>query len=182
MTRPSALFLLGGVFALGIATGVVVAPGPVGRTFAREAAAPALPVESPAPRGLAGTAYPAQVLNVVDGDTFEARVRVWPGFEVMTKVRLRGIDAPEFRARCAEEYEKAEKARSALAALLAEGEVSVADVGLDKYGGRVLASAATRATADVSAALLAGGLVRPYHGGRRQGWCEFSETRGPRSD
>jgi hypothetical protein len=44
-------------------------------------------------------------------------------------------------------------------------------VSLDKYGGRVLADAATRATADVSAALLRAGLVRDYGGGRREGWC-----------
>ena len=33
--------------------------------------------------------YPANVLYVIDGDTFEARVRIWPGTEVTTKVRLR---------------------------------------------------------------------------------------------
>ena len=32
--------------------------------------------------------YPADVLRVIDGDTFEARVRVWPGLDVDTKVRL----------------------------------------------------------------------------------------------
>jgi len=47
----------------------------------------------------------------------------------------------------------------------------VVRVGLDKYGGRVLADAGTRATSDVAAALLAHGLVRPYAGGRREPWC-----------
>jgi endonuclease YncB( thermonuclease family) len=116
-------------------------------------------------------AQPAQVLRVIDGDTFEARVRVWPGMDVTTKVRLRGIDAPEFNARCAGEMAKAEAARNALAAILAEGGVGVARVSLDKYGGRVVADASTRKTADVSAALLSGGLVRHYAGGRREGWC-----------
>ena len=45
-------------------------------------------------------------------------------------------------------------------------------VGLDKYGGRVLADAATRATPDISAAMLAKGLARPYAGGRRDSWCD----------
>ena len=67
---------------------------------------------------------------------------------------------------------KAEAARDALRALLAEGEVMVLRVGLDKYGGRVLADAGTRTTPDVSAALLARGLVRPYSGGRREPWCD----------
>ncbi len=45
---------------------------------------------------------PAEVLRVNDGDTFEARVHVWPGMQVTTKVRLRGIDAAESNARCQE--------------------------------------------------------------------------------
>jgi endonuclease YncB( thermonuclease family) len=116
-------------------------------------------------------AQPAQVLRVIDGDTFEARVRVWPGMDITTKVRLRGIDAPEFNARCAGEMAKAEAARTALAAILAEGGVGVARVSLDKYGGRVVADASTRKTVDVSAVLLSAGLVRRYAGGRRETWC-----------
>jgi hypothetical protein len=27
--------------------------------------------------------YPAEVLRVIDGDTFEARVRIWSGFEII---------------------------------------------------------------------------------------------------
>ena len=55
--------------------------------------------------------YSAEVLRVIDGDTFEARVRIWAGFEINTRVRLRAIDAPELHARCASEYLKAEAAR-----------------------------------------------------------------------
>jgi endonuclease YncB( thermonuclease family) len=116
-------------------------------------------------------AYPAEVLRVIDGDTFAARVRVWPGLNVETKVRLRGIDAAELHARCAEEFSKAEAARAALQAILAEGDVTISRVGVDKYGGRVDAATATRATPDVSAAMLAGGFARAYAGGRRAGWC-----------
>ena len=122
---------------------------------------------SPAIRG----AYGAELVRVVDGDTFEARVHLWPGLTTTTRVRLRGIDAPEMRARCAEEQVKAEDARAALAALLAEGGITVLHVGLDKYGGRVLADATTARTADVSQAMRAKGAVRAYAGGRRAGWC-----------
>jgi micrococcal nuclease len=121
--------------------------------------------------------HPAQVVRVVDGDTFEARVGVWPGLEISTKVRLRGIDAPELRARCSEEVAKAHAARAALAAILAEGGVGVSDVVLDKYGGRVIADASTRKTADVSGALLRTGLVRGYQGGRRVSWCAGEASR-----
>ena len=89
---------------------------------------------------------PADVLRVVDGDTFEARVHVWPGLDVTTKVRLRGIDAAELRARCPEERVKAEAARDALREMLAQGAVAVhRDATLDQYGGRVVAHTTTRA-------------------------------------
>ena len=35
--------------------------------------------------------YPAEVLRVIDGDTFDARVRIWSVFEVHTRVRLRAL-------------------------------------------------------------------------------------------
>jgi len=133
------------------------------------AAPPALP-RADEPQSVRA-AHPAQVLRVLDGDTFEARVRVWPGLDITTKVRLRGIDAAELRARCPEERLKAETARDALIALLSEGDVGISGVTLDKYGGRVVASASTHKTADVSAALLQAGLVRRYASGRRETWC-----------
>ncbi len=108
---------------------------------------------------------------MIDGDTFDARVRVWPGMDITTRVRLRDIDAAEFKARCDEERRLAQDAYDALSAMLADGGVTIGRVSFDKYGGRVLADAATRRTADVAAALLDAGLVRRYSGGRRAGWC-----------
>jgi endonuclease YncB( thermonuclease family) len=125
--------------------------------------------------GLAGTGlrsgHPAEVLRVIDGDTFVARVRIWPGMDVTTRVRLRGIDTPELRARCESEREGALAARDALARILAQGGVGVAEVGQDKYGGRVNASVSTARTDDVSEAMIAGGFARRYSGGRRRSWC-----------
>ena len=65
---------------------------------------------------------------------------------------------------------KAEAASDALRNLLGQGGVTIFNLGQDKYG-RVLADVATRRTANVSAALLAGGFVRSYNGGHRDGWC-----------
>jgi endonuclease YncB( thermonuclease family) len=119
--------------------------------------------------------HPAEVVRVIDGDTFEARVRIWPGMEVTTRVCLRGIDAPELHACCDDERLKALTARDALARLLAEGSVGISRVGQDKYGGRVDADVSTARTPDVSAALLergqAVGFARRYSGGRRESWC-----------
>ena len=115
--------------------------------------------------------YPARVMRVIDGDTFEAQVRVRPGREVTTRVRLRRIDAPELHARCAREFLGAEAARAALQRILSAGGVMLSQIGRDKYRGRVDAAVATRNTADVSAAMLKGGFARSYDGGRRGGWC-----------
>jgi endonuclease YncB( thermonuclease family) len=115
--------------------------------------------------------YPAEVLRVIDGDTFEARVHVWPGIAITTKVRLRGIDAPEMRARCEHERIKAEAARDALRAMLVAGAVAISSVSLDKYGGRVDADASTPRTPNISQAMLAAGKARPYARRRRKSWC-----------
>ena len=119
------------------------------------------------------TVYAADLVRVLDGDTFEARIHVWPGHDVTTRVRLRGIDAPELQAQCPQERSKAEAARSALAGLLAEGRIRVLHIGPDKYNGRIVADAATSRTSDVSAALLRSGHARAYEGGRRAGWCDL---------
>ena len=134
------------------------------------------PAEDPMPERAfeqlpARVAHSADVLRVIDGDTFEARVHLWPGLDVTTKVRLRGIDAPELKSRCDEEHAQAESARDASRTILGRGEVGIAHVAFDKYGGRVVADAFTRTTPDVSAALLESGVARRYGGGRRDGWC-----------
>jgi len=168
------LMLAAAMFALGLAAGATLrAHG----AMASKAFTVATPDHEPAPelpitrRLDASTVYPAEVLRVIDGDTFEARVRVWPGLDVDTKIRLRDVDAAELHARCAGELAQAQAARSALETLLAAGGVAVSRVGIDKYGGRVDAAVSTRNTADISAALLKGGYARSYGGGKRGSWC-----------
>ena len=174
--------VLGGalLFALGLAAGAWLRPAlpaPGATEAALAAVSPALPMppaaaDMPLAHRLdANIVYPAEVVRIIDGDTFEARVRVWPGLDVDTKVRLRGVDAAELHARCASELEQAQAARAALEKILGEGGVTISRVGIDKYGGRVDATIATRATADVSAALLNGGFARAYDGRRRGSWC-----------
>jgi endonuclease YncB( thermonuclease family) len=113
----------------------------------------------------------ADLIRTIDGDTFEARVHLAPGQDVMTRVRLRGIDAPELKAACDEELRLAETATSALRDLLREGDIAIYNIGPDKYQGRVVADVATKRTGNVAAALLAAGHVRSYNGGHRNGWC-----------
>jgi len=96
---------------------------------------------------------------------------VEPGLDLNTRVRLRGIDAPELKASCAQELRMAEAATGALRALLGEGDVMIFNIGPDKYAGRVVAEVATRRSGNVSTAMIAAGHARSYGGGHRNGWC-----------
>lgn len=122
--------------------------------------------------GSADTRHRVDVVRTIDGDTFEARVHLSPGLEPVTRVRLRGIDAPELKASCARELQMAEAASDALRVLLGEGGVTIFNIGPDKYAGRVVADVATRRTGNVSTAMLAAGHARSYGGGHRNGWCD----------
>jgi endonuclease YncB( thermonuclease family) len=170
-SRKASTSVCAAIFALGLATGAALGPVTASRGGSVDDRQ-SVPSSAISGASLLRAAHPAEVLRVIDGDTFEARVRVWPGIEITTKIRLRGIDAPELtRARCQEERDRAIAARDALAAILDQGDVGVSRVALDKYGGHVLADAWTRATPDISAALLNAGLARSYSGGRRDSWC-----------
>jgi endonuclease YncB( thermonuclease family) len=177
--RAHPLLLAAAVFALGLAAGAAIRPALSMRgAVSVETALPAPGNSEPPPADIPiahrldpGIVYPADVIRIIDGDTFEARVRVWPGLDVDTKVRLRGVDAAELHARCAGELAQAQAARAALEKILGEGGVTISRVGIDKYGGRVDATIATRSTADVSAALLKAGFARAYNGGKRGSWC-----------
>lgn len=113
----------------------------------------------------------AVVLNVIDGDTFLADAQVWPGQFVRVNVRIRGIDAPEMKSRCASEHHAALRARNALAELIGDGAVSISNIGGAKYYGRVLADVRTQEGVLIARAMLGRSLVRPYAGGRRKSWC-----------
>ena len=121
--------------------------------------------------GSPDTRHAVDVVRTIDGDTFEARVHVSPDLNLTTRVRLRGIDAPELKAACPQELLMAEAATAALRALLGEGDVRIFNIGPDKYGGRVVADVATRRSGNVSTAMLAAGHARSYAGGHRSGWC-----------
>lgn len=163
--RGSALVLAAACFAAGLTAGALILPVGASRIDS------ASPPQRERPATLLRSGHPADVLRVLDGDTFEAKVRIWPGMEMTTRIRLRGIDAPEMSARCGDERLKAVAARDALAKILSEGTVGVSRIGQDKYGGRVDADVSTSRTPDVAAALLDRGLARRYSGGRRESWC-----------
>lgn len=113
----------------------------------------------------------AWVNEVIDGDTIVVRARIWLGQDVETRVRLFGVDAPEMKARCAEEQRLAWAAREFVRARVAEKRVSLMDIRYDKYGRRVLARVLTPEGEDLAQALIRGGLARAYDGAKRRSWC-----------
>ncbi len=165
--RGGALLLTAVAFAAGLTAGALIAPV----TPSRGGAIAGIQPQAPNLVSALRSGHPADVVRVIDGDTFAARVHIWPGMDITTRVRLRGIDAPEMHARCDDERVMALAARDALEKLLAEGSVGISEVGQDIYGGRVDADVSTARTPNVSEALFGGGNARRYSGGRRQSQC-----------
>lgn len=159
MTRPCLLPHL--LFCAGLAFGHGLAQP--GRDERPQAAA--------APAGLALGVYQARILRVIDGDTVEARVGVWIGQEMVTKVRLRGVDAPEIGGGCAASRLLAEQARARLEELLGSAPVMLSEIGPDRYFGGVVARVTLASGAEAGETLHREGLARRYGGGRREGWC-----------
>lgn len=124
----------------------------------------------------AGEAIPgpvaAEVVRVVDGDTVAVKAHVWPGTTVDVLVRLRGIDTPEIKGKCAFERDRAQAAKAELERMVASGRVLLKDVSHDKYGGRAVARVESDGGADLADQLVALKLAHPYDGGTKQGWCD----------
>ncbi|MCG8492438.1 MAG: hypothetical protein MI743_12540 [Sneathiellales bacterium] len=126
--------------------------------------------------------YSAEIYYITDGDTFFARVALWPGLSTDVSVRIRGIDTPEsWRPKC-----KSEKAAGKAATVFlmqqfnsphrgavlgkAMAKVTLKNVALGKYSGRVLADV-QHAGEDIAKLILSEGHGRKYAGGKRQSWC-----------
>ncbi len=161
-------------------SGLAVAALAAGHTASlewRTTLAPAAPEQSPREIPLIESAIPPRalipvdIIRVIDGDTVEVRAHVWLDQMIVTRVRLRSIDAPELRAGCPEEARKAAAARDALVTLLDSGRIYLTGLGRDKYGGRVLGDLLTAEGQSISSRMLTTGHARPYAGGKRQGWC-----------
>jgi len=113
----------------------------------------------------------ARVVAVLDGDTLLVRAHLWLDQRLETRVRLGGIDTPELRGRCPDERRLARRARAFVEAAVAGGEVDLSDIRYGKFARRVVARVSVAGGPDLSRALLARGLARPYGGGRRSDWC-----------
>lgn len=150
-------------------------PGRATGPTAGEAHAPAPKIALPLGKTLPGP-FAAEVLDIIDGDTLEARVTVWIGQTIETRVRLRGIDAAEMSSECAEERALATVSRAALRRFTATDRIYLTDVSRDKYGGRVVATVLSGTGDSIGAMMLREGFAIAYDGGRRQPWCGTAPT------
>jgi endonuclease YncB( thermonuclease family) len=112
-----------------------------------------------------------EVMNVLDGDTVNARVHVWIGQDVETSIRIAGIDAPEIKGKCEKERALAEQARQTVIRLLNDSQIQIYNIRLEKYAGRVMAQVQTADGIDIGKYMIEKGLARPYHGEKRRSWC-----------
>jgi len=85
--------------------------------------------------------YFAEIVRIIDGDTIEVRVDLWPNLQGNFSVRIRGIDAPEIhRPNCNRERELGVVARAQAERLYDPGSfVKIENVQEDAFAGRVVA-------------------------------------------
>jgi len=120
----------------------------------------------------ASNSYQAVITRVIDGDTVELRVVIWPQIETTARIRLLGVDAPELKGKCADERKRALEAKAFLEKLLpVKSRVEIKNVKPDKYAGRYDAVLWTSSGESASEKLIVAGLARPYNGEKRHGWC-----------
>ena len=111
-----------------------------------------------------GRAYYARIDTVIDGDTVDLYVSL--GFDIWqkTRIRIRGIDAPETRTRDLTEKSAGLLAKSRVMDLLPVGSVvRIVGTESDKYG-RTLADIINGEKVSVSEYLLSNRLAVPYEG------------------
>ncbi|MDR2685721.1 MAG: thermonuclease family protein [Rickettsiales bacterium] len=113
----------------------------------------------------------AEVVHIIDGDTFVGNVRTIGGATIRTKVRFINIDAPELSGECESEVVRANAAKDRLSEIIPVGSiVELTHIQDDKYRGRIDAFVVKNG-ADIGSKMIMEGHAVPYSGGKRQPWC-----------
>ena len=128
-----------------------------------------VPLQGRAAQTLPGP-FSFEVLQVIDCDTFRARVPIWLDQTVTVKIRLSCVDTPDMKGKCPAETARAKLARDFAVTWLQQDDLRLVNVRYGTYAGRVLATAQTAEGVTLSQALLQAELAQPYRGRRAQ-WC-----------
>lgn len=114
--------------------------------------------------------YRATVDRVVDGDTVDLNISLWPDLIFRQRVRIFGIDTPELRSPRPCERVDAGKASERAKEWMPVGSiVSVNIFGVGKYG-RPLGVVTTLGGGNVGDSLVEAGLALPYFGEKKEIW------------
>lgn len=118
----------------------------------------------------------AEVVRVIDGDTLLVLARPWPQQTIEVYVRLRGIDTPELKARCAEGRQAAEQARHLLEDMASSSpKVSLTKIAADKYFGRIVADVALADGRNPAQEMMMAGFAKTYSGkGHKNELCPLN--------
>lgn len=116
--------------------------------------------------------YTYDVTGIYDGDTFYIEMNGLPPELKRIGVRVRGVDTPEIRGKCAMEKHNALAAKAFTTRSLASAgyRVTLSNVKWDKYGGRIDADVMVSGKS-LAKMLIERGYARHYDGGKRNGWC-----------
>lgn len=117
--------------------------------------------------GSVSAAYPLTVTRVLDGDTVDAKVTLWPGLTQQVRIRVYGVDTPEIHTRDACEKRAGYRAKAYVEDWLRGTDVTLDDVELGKYAGRVVGRISD-GKRDLSQDLLDNGYAQPYFGGKKK--------------
>jgi micrococcal nuclease len=118
----------------------------------------------------------ADVIRVLDGDTFTFKAAPFPQLAVWGTLRVDGIDTPEKRGKCQREKDKAAEATTFLLNLLqANGNrVRLYVVGLEGEDGGGFGRYRAQVKVGnewLSERMIADGYARENHGEPRKPWC-----------
>ena len=122
--------------------------------------------------------YHGTVERMIDGDTMQVRIDLWPGLEAIYAVRVRDIDGPELHgSKCPQEKLWAEEAKAQAEKLYDIGStVRIENVELDSFG-RALANV-RRCRSDrwmfFAEEMIERDLARPWQPGMDDiDWCNI---------
>jgi len=108
------------------------------------------------------------VTNVYDGDTITVAAPLggeWYRFSV----RVKGVDTPELRSKCAKERDEAIVSRNYTRSACLHKHVVLTSHTKEKYG-RVCANVILPSGRNLASLLIAHGFGTPYDGGRKSVW------------
>jgi endonuclease YncB( thermonuclease family) len=114
----------------------------------------------------------SEVTSIYDADTFRGNIAGYP--DIIGKhvsIRVKGIDAPEIRGKCAAEIKAARIAKQFTVDHLRSGsKIELKNTERGKYF-RILADVFIDGR-ELSKLLIESGNAREYHGGTRGSWCD----------